>query len=65
MGLADRDLNLKAPCTTIILWARLYIGHVVRLPGAVSPDMLHNASLRMILTDSEVVGTEGWATYIY
>ena len=33
-----------------------------RLPGAVSPDVLHNASLQIILTVQEVVDTENWLT---
>ena len=35
-----------------------HIGQVLRLPGAVSPDMLHNASLRITLTIPEMAGTE-------
>ena len=35
-----------------------HIGQVLRLPGAVSPDVLRNASLRITLTVPEVVGTE-------
>ena len=35
-----------------------HIGQVLRLPGAVSTDMLHNASLQITLTVPEVVGTE-------
>ena len=34
----------------------------LRLPGAVSPDMLHFASLRITLTVPEVVGTENLFT---
>ena len=41
-----------------------HIGHLLRLPGAVSPDVLHFASLRITLTVPEVVGTENWATSI-
>ena len=40
----------------------LLIGQVLRLPGAVSPDVLHNASLWITLTVPEVVGTENWVT---
>ena len=39
-----------------------HIGHVLRLPGAVSLDVLHNASLRITLTVPEVVDTENWVT---
>ena len=39
-----------------------HIGHVLRLPGVVSPDVLHNASLRITLTVPEVVGIENWVT---
>ena len=34
----------------------------IRLPGAVSPDMLYNAYLWTTLTVPEVVGTENWVT---
>ena len=37
-----------------------HIVQVLRLPGAVSPDVLHFASLRITLTVPEVVGTENW-----
>ena len=36
----------------------LHIGHVLRLPGAVSPDVLRFAFLQITLTVPEVVGTE-------
>ena len=36
--------------------------HVLRLPGAVSPGVLHFAALRMTLTVPEVVDTENWVT---
>ena len=39
-----------------------HIGQVLRLPGAVSPAVLHNASLRITLTVPEVVGTKNWVT---
>ena len=39
-----------------------HIGHVLMLPGAVSPDVLLFASLRITLTVAEVVGTEKWVT---
>ena len=35
----------------------LHIEHVLRLPGAVNPDLLRFASLRITLTVPEVVGT--------
>ena len=34
----------------------LNIGQVLRLPGAVNPGMLHNASLQIALTVPEVIG---------
>ena len=34
------------------------VGQMLRLPGAVSLDLLHNASLRITLAVPEVVGTE-------
>ena len=37
-------------------------GQVLRQPGAVSLDVLHNASLRITLTVPEVVGTENRVT---
>ena len=37
-------------------------GHAIRLPGAVSPDVLRFAPLRITLTVPEVVGTENWVT---
>ena len=40
----------------------LYIGQVLRLPGAVSLNMFHNTSLQITLTALEVVGTENWVT---
>ena len=39
-----------------------HIRHVLRLPGAVSPDVLRFASLQITLTVLEVVGTENWVT---
>ena len=39
-----------------------HIVQVLRLPGAVSPDVLVSASLRITLTVLEVVGTENWVT---
>ena len=39
-----------------------HIGQVVRLPGAVSPDAMYNASLRITLTVPEVVGIQNWVT---
>ena len=39
-----------------------HIGQVFRLPGAVSQDVFHFASLRTTLTIPEVVGTEKWVT---
>ena len=39
-----------------------HIGQVLRLSGAVSPDVLHFAALRITLTVPEVVGTENWVT---
>ena len=38
------------------------IGQVLRLPGAVSPDVLRFASLLVTLTVSEVVGIENHVT---
>ena len=38
------------------------IEQVLRLPGAVNLDALHNVSLRITLTVSEVVDTENWVT---
>ena len=35
-----------------------HIGQVLKLPGAVGPDVLHNAALQITLTVPEVVGTE-------
>ena len=61
LGLSDRDLNLGAPCATILLWARDPPPPLLRQPGAVSPDVLHNASLRITLTVSGS-GTENWVT---
>ena len=40
----------------------LHIGEIVRLPGAVSPDMLSFASLQITLPVPEVVGTKNWVT---
>ena len=40
-----------------------HIGQVLRKPGAVSPDVLHNASLRITPTVSEVVGSENRVTF--
>ena len=39
-----------------------HIGQVLRLPGSVSLNVLHNASLRVTLTVPEVVDTENWVT---
>ena len=39
-----------------------HIWQVLRLPGAVSPDVLRFASLLITLTVPEVVGTENWVT---
>ena len=39
-----------------------HIGQVLRLPGAVSLDVLHNASFWVTLTVPKVVGTENWVT---
>ena len=36
--------------------------HWERLPGAVNPEVLHNASLLITLIVPEVVGTENWVT---
>ena len=70
LGFSDQDLNLEVLCATMILWAGSlnihlcpsHIGHVLRLPGAVSPDVLNFESLRITLTVSEVVGIENWVT---
>ena len=40
-----------------------HIGQVLQLPGAVSPDVLHIASLQITLTVPEVVDTENRVTY--
>ena len=40
------------------------IGQVLKLPGAVSPDVLRFVPLWITLTVPEVVGTENWATSI-
>ena len=40
------------------------IQQVLKLPDAVSPDVLHNTSLRITLTVPEVVGTENWITSV-
>ena len=40
----------------------LHIGQVLRLSGAVSPGVLHNAFLRITLTVPEVVDTENGVT---
>ena len=40
----------------------LYIEQMLRLPGAVSPDVLHNASLRITLTVPKVGGTKNEVT---
>ena len=37
-----------------------HIRQVSRLPGAVSLDLLHNASVQITLTVQEVVDTENW-----
>ena len=37
---------------------------MLTLPGAVSPDMLHNASFRTTLTITEVVDTENGVTIL-
>ena len=37
-----------------------HIGQMSRLPGAVSLDLLHNASVQITLTVQEVVDTENW-----
>ena len=42
-----------------------HIGHVLRLPGAVSPDVLHFAPLWITLTVAEVDGTENWGHLYY
>ena len=59
----------QALCTTIILWytskiglCHLHIGQVLRLPGSVSLDILHNVSLRITLTVPEVVDIYNWGT---
>ena len=39
-----------------------HIGQVLKLPGAVSLDVLHNTSLQITLTVPEVVGTENEVT---
>ena len=39
-----------------------HIGQVLRLPGAVSLNVLHIASLRIKMTVLEVVDTENWVT---
>ena len=66
LGFSDRNLNLKAHKKIVgmlkIHLGPSHIGHVLRLPGAVSPDVLHNVSLRIALTVSEVVGTENRVT---
>ena len=41
----------------------LHIGQVLRLPVAVSPDMLHNALFCITLVVSEMVGIESQVTY--
>ena len=40
----------------------LHLEQVLRLPDAVSLDLLHNASLLITLTVPEVVNTENWVT---
>ena len=42
----------------------LTIGQVLRLPGAVNPDVLRFASLQNTLTVPEVVDTENWVNSI-
>ena len=44
--------------TLKILFCPSHIGQVLRLPGAVSPDVQHFASLRITLTVPEVVVIE-------
>ena len=39
-----------------------HIGQVLRLPGAVSSDVLRFASLWITVTVPEVIGTENWVT---
>ena len=54
-----RVAQLEAALGTLKIHLCLsHIGQVLRLPGAVSPDVLLFASLRITLTVSEVVGTE-------
>ena len=52
--------NMILYCIIIKCWT--LIEQVLRLPGAVSPNVLHNASLRITLTAPEVVDTGNRAT---
>ena len=63
--------KLKVPVyhNNIVNTLKIYLcpSHIVQvlwLPGAVSPDLLLFAARRITLTDSEVVGTENWVTFI-
>ena len=48
--------------TLKVYFCSSHIEHVLRLPSAVSPDMLYFASLQITLTVPEVVGTKNEVT---
>ena len=52
-------LKLKVPVNHNII---VHIGQVLMLPGAISPEVLHNITLRITLTVPEVVDTGNWVT---
>ena len=58
MDLSDQDVNNNVIGSLTTHRCPSHIGQVLRLPGAVSLDVLHNASLRITLTVQEVVGNE-------
>ena len=66
LSFSDRNLNLEVPCTIIILlmihFCPLHIEQVLKLLGAVRPDVLHKTSLQITLTVPEVVDTENGVT---
>ena len=70
-GSLESRPKLKVPVyhNNIVNTLKIYlclsqIGQVLWLPGAVSPDVLLFSARRITLTDSEVVGTENWVTFI-
>ena len=62
LDLSDQDVNNNVIGSLTTHLCPSHIGQVLRLPGAVSPDVLHNASFPITLTVPEVVGTENRVT---